>query len=64
MKMPFGKHKNEEIAIIPKPYLYWLHKQKWLGGWLKKAVAERLGLPITEKPKEPWQPSEGEPWEG
>ena len=63
MKMPFGKHKDRELTEIPKGYLRWLRSQDWLGGWLANGVAEALGEAVAEKPMEPWQPSEGEPWE-
>ncbi len=61
--MPFGKHKDKEMAEIPKDYLRWLHSQKWLRPDLATAVAEALGENASESaaPRKPWQPSEGEP---
>lgn len=64
MKMPFGKHKDKDLAEIPKGYLRWLTRQEWVGAWLLHAVAEALGETVADKPKDPWTPSEGEPWEG
>jgi uncharacterized protein (DUF3820 family) len=64
MKMPFGKHKDKDLSEIPKPYLRWLRGQEWIGGWLAYALDEALGKTVAERRKEPWQPSDGEPWEG
>lgn len=38
MRMPFGKHKDEELTDIPKSYLCWLRRQEWLGAWLAKEI--------------------------
>jgi hypothetical protein len=63
MKMPFGKYKDKELTEIPKGYLRWLSRQDWVGDWLTSAVAETLGGAVSERPsREPWRPSEGEPW--
>ena len=62
MKMPFGKHKDKELAEIPKHDLRWLRQQDWLGGWLAQAVDEALGVAHSKPSQEPWQPSPGEPW--
>jgi len=40
--MPFGKHMGEELDDIPKPYLQWLRRQEWLGGWLLREIVAVL----------------------
>ncbi len=30
MRMPFGKHKDKPLAIVPPEYLLWLSAQYWL----------------------------------
>lgn len=32
-KMPFGKHKGEEIGLVPASYLDWLSGQGWIERW-------------------------------
>ena len=64
MKMPFGKYKDKELTEIPKTYLRWLSRQEWVGAWLLYSIGETLGETVEGKPQEPWQPSEGEQWEG
>jgi uncharacterized protein (DUF3820 family) len=36
--MPFGKHKDVELGKVPRPYLRWLRRQPWLGGWLVREI--------------------------
>jgi len=45
MKMPFGKHKDVELEEVPRPYLRWLRRQEWLGGWLAQAIDRVLTEP-------------------
>ena len=42
MKMPFGKYRDVELTGVPRPYLYWLRRQEWVGAWLVRAIDENL----------------------
>jgi hypothetical protein len=41
-RMPFGKHKDVELADVPRQYLLWLRRQPWLGAWLVRAIGDEL----------------------
>ena len=48
MKMPFGKHKGEEVHSLPESYLSWLQAAVKLREPLKSAVEQAL-KPADEK---------------
>ena len=52
MKLPFGKHKGEELSDVPRGYLRWLHQKASLRGRLLWEVEERLGLSHTGESSE------------
>ena len=48
--MPFGKHKGQDLKIIPRGYLRWVAKNCDVSGDLKNAIdaaIARQDLPIT-----------------
>ena len=44
--MPFGKHKGKAISALPDKYIHWLNANVELYGDVKRAVHERLGMPL------------------
>lgn len=44
MRMPFGMHRNREIADVPAEYLAWVRDQEWLSDWLKRVIDEEMEL--------------------
>lgn len=52
IKMPFGKHKGEDIASVPADYLIWLNNNKEdLYGDIKDYIVENLDV-LEEEAKE------------
>lgn len=53
--MPFGKHQGKAISALPDKYIRWLHANVELYGDVKRAVHQRLGMPmiveLTEEEK-------------
>jgi len=49
MRMPFGKHRGEELSQIPADYLEWLLSLSDLRNSLRQAVAHELGQRQTEE---------------
>jgi hypothetical protein len=52
MKMPFGKHKNQELADVPESYLRWALRDAEIiksDPILREAIRLRLGLPPEAK---------------
>ena len=57
MKMPFGKHKGEQIHLLEKSYLHWLRDNCKLHGDLLNAVDAALqGKAYTPPAKVKKQP--------
>lgn len=51
-KMPFGKHKDDDIGDIPTSYLRWLRDEADLeDGWLSRAVRHELDLRDADEPR-------------
>ena len=42
MKLPFGKHKNEDLCDIDINYLKWLEEQDWVDQTLRKALNHEI----------------------
>ncbi len=53
MKMPFGKHKGEEISDLPATYLEWLIENVAMDDKLETAVLEARG-PAAERDDDPF----------
>jgi uncharacterized protein (DUF3820 family) len=52
-EMPFGKHKGSTLDLIPRDYLEWLLKQKFLRAELKAILVSFLysaGKPLMSRP--------------
>lgn len=61
--MPFGKYQDMELADVPRPYLQWLRRQDWVGGWLVQAIdrvltGEELSESTVEQIVRPWEGNE------
>jgi Putative quorum-sensing-regulated virulence factor len=53
MKMPFGKHKGQNVRTLPKKYLQWLDRTVGLRGQLLNEVRNILyGEPMPIIPRE------------
>jgi hypothetical protein len=51
MKMPFGKHKGQNVRTLPKKYLQWLARTVSLRGQLRNEVRNVLyGEPMPIVP--------------
>lgn len=46
MKLPFGKHKGEEICDVPLDYLKWLEAQPWLHKNVREEI--QFVIKVTE----------------
>lgn len=46
-KMPFGKHKYENIQCVPTKYLDWLLGQDWL----KQKLKEQILIELKQRPE-------------
>ena len=42
MKMPFGKHKGEELSEIPVDYLAWIEENYNLSDELREGINEEI----------------------
>lgn len=45
----FGKHKGKPLKDVPLGYLSWAAKQKWCKPDLKKYIAKRLLVHVSDK---------------
>ena len=48
--MPFGKHKGENIAGLPSPYLVWVAGLDSLSPPVRKSVVEEIGFRLASVP--------------
>jgi hypothetical protein len=56
VRMPFGKHKGEDIDDVPRDYLRWVLSNVDLRDHgLKRAICDRLDMP-AEQPRAPEPP--------